>query len=161
MTDKTAAAAIEELGLQPDEAIKVDRELTKRLPRDNRICICGHALSRHHSQDGVERCFPSRMACVCQKIRPVLEAEDTRVFLRKTSGPGFEHALIRGLASLTEKGKTAVWSVEPVCDKCGADRSQSPIMPVPLTFNGGVARSEEQQSGLHALLCQDCITDLT
>jgi hypothetical protein len=101
------------------------------------------------------------MVCVCQEIRPVLEAEDTRVFLRKTSGPGLEHALLRGLASLTEKNKMAVWIDEPVCDKCKADRSSSPIIPVPLTFNGRVARAEEQQSGVHALLCQDCMSKLT
>jgi hypothetical protein len=68
-----------------------------RPDRDKRICACGHPLNSHTvGSSGVVLCTPSRMICPCKNARPVLIAGDARKFLRKTMGPGPEHALARG-----------------------------------------------------------------
>lgn len=154
MTDEvtSAADALLAMGIDPDEAAQVDLELRgKSGVRDNRICLCGHGVSKHLQMSGAVYCKPSRMECPCKVVRPVLEAEDTRAFLRKTVGAGAMHALARGLSSLRERGKSGSWIVDLKCDRCGSE--ESPIVPVPVTKNG-VAVSEA--TGYDALLCVAC-----
>jgi hypothetical protein len=157
---KSANSAIEILGVSTEDAIKADRRITKAGTRDPRVCICGHAVNRHVEQDGVQRCFPSRMTCVCQGIRPVLEVSDTRVFLRKSTGPGVDHALLRGLSALAIKGGEASWIEEPICELCGVDTTTEQIVPVPFTIAGAVCYDDTQLSGKHALLCRPCMREL-
>lgn len=161
--NSTAAQAIESLGISVEEAIETDRHitgLTRGKRRDNRVCICGHAMTRHVEQDGVSRCFPSRMACVCQGTRPVLEVSDTRLFLRKTTGPGKEHALLRGLSALVLKGGEASWIENLSCELCGVDATTENISPVPLSISGKICYNESQLSGKHAFLCRPCIEEV-
>lgn len=153
-----AADLLREMGIDPEEAVKVDKELSKKKRRDSRVCICGHGANRHIEDNGVWACVPSRLTCTCQGLRPVLEVDDTRMFLRKSSGPGTRHALIRGLTSLIDGGKYATWIEELSCDKC---TSTGPgIVPVPFSFSGGVAYSEEEMSGRHAFMCQECLEEI-
>ena len=153
-----AEELLKEMGIDPDEAVKVDRELSAKKRRDPRVCICGHGANRHMEDNGVWACAPSRLTCTCQGLRPVVEVEDTRKFLRKSSGPGSKHALIRGLSTLIGEGKHATWIEEPTCEKCGAEGSG--IVPVPFSFTGRVAYSENEMSGKHAFLCEDCLEEV-
>jgi hypothetical protein len=155
---KTAEELLRQMGIDPEEAIEVDRSLTTKKRRDRRICICGHGASRHIHDNGVSACVPSRLTCTCQMLRPVLEVDDTRKFLRKSSGPGTRHALIRGMTALIEDGKFANWIDELSCDKCEAKTLG--IVPVPLSFGGRVAYSEDDMSGKHVFLCQDCLEEI-
>lgn len=149
---------LKEMGIDPEEAIAVDRELSTKKRRDRRVCICGHGANRHIYDNGVWACVPSRLTCTCQTMRPVLEVDDTRKFLRKSSGPGNRHALIRGMTSLIESGKYASWIEELSCDKCEAKKLG--IVPVALSFAGRVAYDESDMSGKHVFLCQDCLEEI-
>lgn len=153
----SAKDALAALGIDPEEAIAVDQEKTKKSSRDDRICICGHAMSRHKADpySGLVECIPSRMRCPCQNARPVLIAEDTRLFLRGTSGPKALHALIRGMAALAVADKECSWIETPKCDKCGTE--EGPISPVPLTKNLKVA---SEATATNMLLCNTCLEEV-
>lgn len=140
------------LGMDLDEVLEMDSVLrTRPSERDGRICICGHGVSKHSELAGAVNCKPSKMDCPCKKIRPVLDAEDTRPFLRKTQGGGPMHALSRGLASLVSSGKQAEWIVDLKCDRCG-DQSDR-LVPVPVTQSGTAVT---EATGFDALLCPKC-----
>lgn len=153
MTEKSSAEeALLAIGLDPDEVIAIDQTVSKRTRRkDNRICICGHGVGRHQETAGRHMCNPSAMRCMCRTFRPVLEAEDSRIFLRETLGPGKLHALSRGIAASAEKGKKVEWIVNLTCDRCQDEEKK--VLPIPLTENGYVA---SYPTATTALLCQDC-----
>jgi len=143
---------LEAMGMNMDEVLEMDSVLrTRPAKRDGRICICGHGVMKHTELGGMVNCKPSKMDCPCKKIRPVLDAEDTRPFLRKTQGGGPMHALSRGLASLLSTGKEAEWIIDLKCDRCG--KESDTLIPVPVT-QSGVAVTEP--TGFDALLCQNC-----
>lgn len=141
------------MGISLDEALEADEALRDRPhARDGRVCICGHGAGRHSLNNGVVWCKPARMDCPCKKLRPVLEVEDTRPFLRKTAGSGPMHALVRGMSAVVAAGKRAEWIVDLKCDKC---KSEGHVVPVPVT-RGGLVMSEP--TGYDALLCANCRT---
>ena len=134
-----------------EEALEADEKLkSKPADRDGRICICGHAVVRHTTVSGLVFCKPTRMECPCKKMRPVLDADDIRPFLRKTEGAGALHALGRGLAAASSKNVKVEWIVDFKCDRCQKD---SPIAPVPVTQRGTAMSSA---TGFDALLCREC-----
>lgn len=148
----SASDALAALGLDVDEVMEIDSTLrTRPAVRDGRICLCGHGVGKHLEVGGVVLCKPSKMDCPCKKLRPVIDAEDTRPFLRKTQGGGASHALTRGLAALAESGKDANWIVDLVCDRCGKEHKS--LTPVPVTKDG---RAVSAATGYDALLCPDC-----
>jgi hypothetical protein len=138
-----------------DEAIEANEELTQRGPRDQRVCLCGHPVSRHMEIMGIVRCKPSKMECSCKKVTPVLEVSDLRVFLRKTDGSGPMHALGRGLAAAVQKEINVKWLVEPECERC---KNKGPVSPVAATVSGFIANHD---TGYNALLCANCRMDLS
>ena len=135
-----------------EEAVKADAELIDRpaTNRDGRICLCGHPMARHTNAGGAVYCKPTRMECPCKNLRPVLEADDVRPFLRKTGGSGPLHALGRGLQASVTKQISVAWLVEMICDRC---KTEGPVSPVPVTQRG-IAVSHA--TGYDALLCKDC-----
>lgn len=140
------------LGMDLDEVLEMDSVLrTRPAQRDGRICICGHGVAKHSNLGGLVSCKPSKMDCPCKKVRPVIDAEDTRPFLRKTQGGGPMHALSRGLASLISNGKEATWIIDLKCDRCG-EESQG-LTPVPVTQSGSAV---SEATGYDALLCPKC-----
>jgi hypothetical protein len=144
---------LEAFGISKEEVQKVDEDLISKRPRDGRICICGHGTYRHKIYAGHNFCEPSRMKCPCKAFRPVLEVEDTRTFLRKTTGAGPLHALMRGLAAMPQdKYQTARWLVDIQCDVCGGTDNLS---PVPVTEN---KIAVDYATGFDALLCGICRT---
>lgn len=151
----TAKDALAALGLSLDEAIEADQRLTEKKTRDPRVCLCGHAVNRHTIVNGIVMCNPSRMSCPCKNCRPVIEVDDTRKFLRKTTGPGYEHALIRGIAALSEIGKSMKWIEPPKCDRCSTTEGR--IVPVPVTAGKTVAY---EATGRDALLCDKCLGEI-
>lgn len=148
-----AKDALAALGLDMNEVLEADLILRSRPPkRDGRICICGHGVTKHTVNEvGLVNCKPSKMECPCKKVRAVLDAEDTRPFLRRTQGAGPEHALSRGLAALAMNGKSAQWIIDLECDRCHEHSDQ--LVPVPVTKNGHAAH---EPTGFDALLCPTC-----
>ena len=136
------------------EEVKTAEEKIKamsRPDRDKRICACGHPMNSHTvTSSGIVMCTPSRMVCPCKSVRPVLIDGDARKFLRKTLGPGPEHALARGILASIEDGKDVEWIIDMACDKCGVVGS---ISPVPTTREGLV---QFEATGYDALLCKTC-----
>jgi hypothetical protein len=101
-----AKDALAAMGMDLNEVLEIDSVLrTRPAKRDGRICLCGHGLSKHQDLGGYILCKPSKMDCPCKKIRAVIDTDDTRPFLRRTSGAGPLHALSRGLAALAQSGR--------------------------------------------------------
>jgi hypothetical protein len=148
----TASAALAALGMDLEEVVEMDSVLrTRPAQRDGRICLCGHGIMKHSEFGGHVNCKPSKMDCPCKRIRPVIDVEDTRPFLRKTQGAGPMHALARGLAALAVSGKEAEWIVDLVCDRC--EEESSILYPVPVTQSGFAST---EATGYDALLCPTC-----
>lgn len=137
-----------------DEASEAEAELQQRLqaPKTKQICICGHAVGRHTFIDAraIWNCKPTRMDCPCKELRPVLQVQDTRPFLRKTQGAGPLHALSRGMLAANEAGVEMSWIEEPACDNCGV---VGPVSPVPFTKQGYVSL---EATGIDKLICRKC-----
>jgi hypothetical protein len=148
----SAAEALAALGMTTEQVTKIDEVLrTRPQKRDGRICLCGHGVTKHLVSDGFVTCKPSKMDCPCKKVRPVIDAEDTRPFLRRTQGAGPMHALSRGLAALAVSGKNANWIIDLKCDRCNAETNN--LVPVPVTATGFAV---SEPTGYDALLCVKC-----
>lgn len=146
--------ALEMMGITLEEADEADRVLTeksKSRKQDSRICLCGHGVVKHTVYGGVVACKPSALSCPCKKVRSVLEADDTRYFLRKTAGAGPMHALARGIVASVKTGKGVRWIVDLQCDRCG--KAEQNVVPVPVTQSG---YSTDEATGFDALLCPGC-----
>lgn len=126
---------------------------TVRHDRDKRICICGHGLSRHKQNiRGRLECKPNTMYCKCKQERPVIEVDDTRIFILKTVGHATGHALLRGMQRAHEKEQNIKWVVESRCDSCGL---YLPIVPMIVTEDGKIAK-QDIDTGRYALMCREC-----
>lgn len=143
-----------QMGLNPDEAIEADQRLKSKPRRDPRICICGHAVNKHVPESGA--CEPTRYKCPCREIIPVITVDDTRLFLRKTTGPGAEHALIRGIAALANAGKGCDWlDAGTKCFKCASSKQ---VRPVPTDSEG--TRVKYEHSEFNIMACEDCYKEM-
>jgi len=123
--------AIETMGIDFEMADAVNSKLISK-SLDDRICICGHAMRRHSEADMTQFCNPGRTTCHCRKsnMTPVLKAGNVQVFRHSSNGPGPEHALVRGLVSLSKTDKEMEWIEEPFCmiNGCGSKDEVSPVV---------------------------------
>jgi hypothetical protein len=144
------------MGIDPDEAIATDKRLKTKPRRDPRVCVCGHAVSKHVPESGA--CEPTKYKCPCRNAHPVMTAEDTRMFLRKTTGPGPEHALTRGIAALAEAGKGCAWiEGADACFKCGSVSGNARAVATDSTGS----RILYEHSQFNILVCADCYKEMT
>lgn len=135
-----------------DEVQEVEQRGYEHKTRDARICVCGHPMKRHTIVNGLVFCKPTRLECPCKAARSVLEVQDTRYFIRRTSGPGPEHALARGVFASINAGKGVKWVVELKCDRC--KELKETLNPTPVTQRGVV--SYDEPTGFDALICREC-----
>jgi hypothetical protein len=160
------------LGVSTEDVDKVEDRQRLKGPTDRRICLCGHGTNKHQDPnisdvkrnryiDGkvAERQYECRpnasVICPCKLPLPVIVVSDSRWFLRKTTGGGASHALIRGIRSLLDiDNATVEWLIEPTCFKCG-DTSSGNILPVPLTKTGNLTH-DGLSEGYDRLLCEEC-----
>lgn len=151
---KPAQDILRDMGIDPDEAIRIDQEITNRPRNDKRICLCGHSVARHDMSLERPTCVVGKQFCPCRKVQPVLVVEDTRPFIRKTDGASVLHALTRGIAAASSKGH-AMEKIEEawVCHRCGTSGSEVRISPVPVSANG---LAMQVATGYDAFLCDDC-----
>lgn len=147
--------SVDELQSNEDELVRQGRAHVK-VETDKRICICGHAVSRHTNGEGEvdDYCTPSSIICPCKHIRSVLTTQDTRLFLMKTLGSGMSHALLRGLLLAEKKKKESLWAVELKCDKCqGAEN----VLPTPITREGTAIKEVTTHSNwVDVFMCAEC-----
>ena len=135
-----------------EDVKKVEERKYEAKHRDARICVCGHPMTRHTIVNGLVFCKPTRLECPCKTTKPVLEAEDVRYFIRRTQGPGPEHALARGIFASINAGKGVKWIIEMSCDRCNEVRED--LTPAPVTQRGVI--SYDEPTGFDALLCRQC-----
>lgn len=157
MTQTPAEDILKQMGYDPEETLKKDKESRNKVI-DRKVCICGHGMSRHMEVEGrgFWTCNPSKLYCPCEQPVAVLEVSDTRPFLRTTRGYGIDHALIRGLSSLFEKGGTGGWIGEfPYCAICKT--KEGPIHPVAVNMDG--TRILEEPGKKNTLLCGSCLAE--
>jgi hypothetical protein len=131
----------------------VDKALEEQAEAKNKskqICICGHAAGFHDFYNGSDFCTANKQNCKCIKKRLVVEAQDTRLFLRKTTGPGQFHALSQGIRAAEAAGQILKWIVPVECEAC---KSEVELSPVPVSDRGVILYEDK---GLHALLCKEC-----
>ena len=151
----SAEEALAMIGLTADDVDEADVALAEQrkinASINRHVCACGHAMSRHTVVHGIVMCKPARMECPCKRSRPVLLAQDTRLFIRKTEGGGAAHALSRGIRESMAKGKSVEWLIDLVCDRCGRDTVS--VTPVPVSQQG---TARPYATGYDALLCSDC-----
>lgn len=130
---------------------------------DRRICICGHAVSRHTHTKFNWVCKPGALSCPCVEPRPVVRVPNTRYFMRKSIGSGVKHALVRGVAASIEAlGKeefeqNSEWLVPEQCDVC-----QKPTGLYPVRLSNGPMLfpldDEAEDQGVTGFLCAECRT---
>lgn len=153
---------MDDFDLDYDEVIDYNSAY-KQEPRslDRRICICGHAMSRHHFNqfEGTHYCKPGQLSCPCISPRAVIEVPNTRYFMRKSRGSGAKHALPRGIVASIEalgeeefNGKKK-WLVDPVCDIC---KQPAKYYPVRVTPTGETLTDDAEDQGVTAFKCSDC-----
>jgi len=158
VAQEQAEKAMAVLGVTLEEIEQADVDKRKDGPRDQRICVCGHAVSKHTVVEGRGQvtCKPSAMHCPCKSLRPVLRTSDTRCFLRKTDGPGAEHALSRGMMEAVKRSKTIEWIVPIVCDRC--EQPTDKVIPTPIAQGTAGVYKKNEPAAQNALLCRDCFT---
>lgn len=139
------------LGLSEKDMEALEQDLAGRPRRDNRVCICGHPVSRHTVAGALTICKPTKMDCPCKKCRPVVKVSDLRTFLRKTEGSGGLHALSRGMYALSQKDGKISWLIDLQCDRCGEKTED--LTPAAVTQRG---TSALHATGFDALLCGKC-----
>lgn len=132
----------------------IDRAIKEHFPdrgaRDGRVCACGHTIAAHEHDPVVGwTCGVAKIDCKCFNPRPVIEASNTRYFLRKTLGHAERHALAIAMRSADKAGVEMRWLVDLVCDIC---KEEKPIVPavVNVMRNGRPAVGD-------GLVCRDCL----
>lgn len=148
----TGIEILADMGITLEEALEVDEILKAKKPRDRRVCLCGHGVVRHSDEYGKVQCRANKWNCKCNNIQPVLEVDDTRLYMRKTEGSGVRHALNRGILSAMSKGHEMSWiEGARVCHKCGADDVRVTVVSV---SPQGV--EQDYDTGYNAFLCDEC-----
>ena len=149
----SAESALEALGISLEEATEVDKVFRQTRGNNRNVCICGHGETKHYFEAGRWFCKPARLECKCRHLKTVLEAEDVRPFICKTTGGGKLHALSRGIAALAlmDPPKKITWTVDLYCDRC--KNTDSVVTPVPVTEYG---TPTTYPTGFDKFLCQSC-----
>jgi hypothetical protein len=118
------------------------------------VCICGHAMNKHSGFDsGHGSCVTGRHWCPCATPKPVLIAQDTRFFMRKTYGPGSRHALSTGMLRLRQRGVRMAWLEKPVCWRPDCNSGNELIFPVALN---DAMRVADAPAKINVFLCESC-----
>lgn len=122
---------------------------------DNHVCICGHLMRRHESNEAGICCNVSRSWCDCSAPLPVIEPDRVKPFQFASTGHGKRHALTKGLYALRKEGYKARWLIEIACFKCKT--TNQPIHPAPLNRSGRVTNAPGHRN---VMLCQPCIDEI-
>jgi hypothetical protein len=152
-----AISPFESLGISVESVEKFlgDRD---RYDQSKYVCICGHAINKHSGYEtGYGVCLTGRHYCPCRQKQPVLYANDTRYFMRKTFGLGSKHALSAGLLRLAQEGKKAHWLETPKCWSNNCQSGNPLIFPVPLDLKNQIVN---KPGPINVLMCETCILNM-
>lgn len=156
----------ENLGNEPynvftDEEIAAFLESRNKPKKSRDVCACGHSMNFHRELGGRQTCRPAKIFCRCANPRPVLTAEDLRMFTYATDGYGEKHALGKGIMASGLKGAGTKWVAEtPVCDQCGTVTPY--LKAVSINLNDLEHPRAVKESGhVDKLLCGECLVKWT
>lgn len=133
-----------------DEAREALAVVSDKTKVRGKICICGHPMGRHSITSGLTSCTAGKQTCPCKRARAVIEVDNARIFLRRTTGGGALHALTLGMTAALEAGQQVDWVIDVACDRCG---NSGLVSPTPVTENGVIMN---KATGYNVLLCRDC-----
>jgi hypothetical protein len=153
---KESLDALAKTGISLEEIQQVSEILKTTRSKDDRVCVCGHTMSKHNKGvSGIVVCRPSALSCPCKRMHPVLRSDNVRPFMRKTSGHRKEHALMLGIAKCIEIGVNFNWIDDPlICERC---KTETIVFPVCLTGQGYKA---PDSMGYDHLLCEQCFGEV-
>jgi hypothetical protein len=155
---RPAEDLLKELGLDPEEAVKVLETATARVVSERLICSCGHSKAKHRVGDETTTCTPSTYSCPCRHWNAVMKVEDVRPFLWKTLGHGIDHALSRGITSMVKKGMSGEW-VEGahMCVYCKTEDDIS-IYAIRRFQDGQMQLATDlNYANVNAFVCSECV----
>ncbi len=149
----------------PFDSLGVSEESVEKFLNDRdrydsskHVCICGHAINKHSGyEDNRGYCLTGRHWCPCSAKQPVLYANDTRYFMRKSYGLGSKHALSTGLKKLNDVGKSAHWISAPSCWNNNCTSANPLIFPVSLSKSNQILN---EPGPVNVFLCETCILDM-
>jgi hypothetical protein len=161
---------LKDLGIENiDRLIEIDEALTKMNLREGRsplICLCGNPMHRHHPIDGFDgmyECRNGKSVTSCESPVAVLEVSYIKAFNRRTSGPGENHALLRGLSAMYREARKndievhVRWVIKPHCVVCGQNAGEGiPILPVAITADNP-PKVSHRPSPKNIFACDNCI----
>ena len=148
--------ALAAMGISYEEAKEISEALLTTPTKDDRVCVCGHTMTKHNmTSGGLVSCRPSRYQCPCKRMKAVLRSDNVRPFMRKTVGHKTEHALVMGITKAIEVGASIQWIEEPLaCERC---KTVGPVQPVCLTQKGFKTTFS---MGYDYLLCEKCFGEV-
>jgi len=148
-------------------ALEMFKQEQKLRPETRGICACGHSKT-HHSQacNGDWLCKPGRASCMCRVAEVVLVADNMRLFMYMTTGPGTAHALGRGILACMARDVKFQWFgkiPEPACGFCQQPTGE-PI-PVSIELNAGagdepIVQVVNRPAKINKIACPDCYDKL-
>jgi len=170
MADQAAAeAALAVLGMTMADVDRINANRKHRIKRDARVCVCGHAAGAHFPSkgspddrgdiasyaEGEVACQAGKTPCACEKFQYVLTISDVRSFIQKTTGPGEEHALAKGLASSLGRGIFPEWREDIACFWCGKHPAEvGTLIPIAYNERGVEAFRPTKVNRLHCASCR-------
>lgn len=158
INNRTGALPVSPMSSEAVETYKsnLGKGLTART-RSREVCACGHSMNCHAFVDGrdVWMCSPARIDCKCTGPKPVLEAENLRLFLKSTTGVGAEHALGKGIVSSLARESAVTWLEEATrCDVC----LEVMEFPIPISIDVATGRVTDTSSSVTKIVCVSCYT---
>lgn len=142
----------------------------QRRRRNGGVCICGHAATAHtefvpEGTSGVHdaarltpegaTCAPSKHVCPCTKYQQVLEAKDVRRFRFATTGPGADHALMKGVVAAFQSEVDLWWDNDVECISCKLGMLTVGAQLAPVAYDKQWFEAKGP-TDLNVMICVDC-----
>lgn len=130
-----------------------------KVERSREVCVCGHSMNFHSEVGGGFICSPAKMTCKCSKPRPVLTAENLRLFMYSTTGVGAQHALGKGILASISRDSGYAWLEDPIkCDRClEPTDAPIPVSAAPTGVEKSILPIDESGT-VDKIVCVGCYT---
>jgi hypothetical protein len=123
--------------------------------KSREVCVCGHSMNYHTDVPGRGSvCAPARISsCRCAEGRPILEADNLRLFMYITTGTAEDHALGKGVNASRKRGAGFRFLENPLkCDGC-LEVAQGVY---PVAIDPDSQRLSNTSTRINKILCKTC-----
>jgi hypothetical protein len=129
--NEQAKAMLNQMGYSPEQ-VAGHLAQEKARPSSRAVCLCGHPKARHYIDPEFSTCKPTKLSCSCAHFIPIAKVENTRIYLWKTTGPGMDHALVKGLFEALKRGQYVEWIDQNyVCVTCKTSGHETELTITP------------------------------